>query len=1166
MKLSKKALTAMLAVSIAATALPAAAMVSNLTNTLTSGNSADANNAAPQAAPAPATPAVQADPSPVETFAYQEIDADGDSVNDAVNITGFNIDEGSTAAIVVPPTINELPVVSLSNNNAPLTNATRVSSIDLSAVTTLKSIGVMAFYNIDDINEVLTSVIFPTGENVAYTIGISAFTRCSGITGSIDLSGCTSIGNSAFQQCNSITGSINLSNCNQIKSSAFQDCTSITSVTWSNSMTDIPDSCFWRCRKLNTFNSSTPGVIDLSKITSIGDNAFGLCFQSNPNNDNRISIVFPTDHPYTIGESAFENCAGLNSSVNLSACTSVGTKAFYGCTGITGAIDLSSCNSIGVKAFYQLPNISSVAFPTDHPYTIGESAFEDCAGLKSSVNLSACTSIGNNAFKNSAITDAIDLSACTSVGEFAFADCSNIISVTWPTDKMQEIPAQCFSGCISLKNFNNDTGFNLAGITSIANYAFTDSTGISGSIDLSDCKSIGDGAFQTCSSIASVTWPVDTMPTIPYACFANCTSLKYFNSNTELDLKGITSIGEASFKQVGAAPVITPSAEMIEKEAFQDVPYVVIKAENETALQTYCAGITSEWDDPLVGLTTVKKVATFSDSASSDISISLSDLANLADENATYYAVLGDFAGTLPDGYTSLNSCRASIKNIPNGTSTVTDATGTVPVRITSNEYNPAYSYYFSVDGATSPNAVTPTDNNGAYTYTQEVALGASGSDIALIRQIAVTGIEITGPDSVQYSQNGTVEFSGTVTPDDALNKDITWSSSDPNVLKFEDENSGTATIVGTGTATVKATAADGLGGTGTKVVSVTPATGVGYIIDYPSETIQVVDGYQVSRDTDFATLLQTGDAIYPEETVYVRTVGTTAATENKIDARPAAPTVPPEVQQNINIIQVTNPADNQQYMLTKDSTALSEWQNSPVFTDTSLKAGDTYTVATRYKATDTAFASNEISTSYTANEVPSNGVRLDGGSTGSNWTNKTNPEDTTIYNAETPYEIPLYIQTTGGDVYQVEIDWGNMLFSYNFGTWDTETLSYDDPSQQGWTTSFDAVNNQVTVLNRSSKPINATLEMEIDAGKQAELEHLGFHLTTNNKNSEDSSDYYPTEAQTLQSGSTGNSTTAYVNIKSDDTKPDDSIAEKYNQVDGTQIGNITVTVQKTGD
>ena len=351
------------------------------------------------------------------------------------------------------------------------------------------------------------------------------------------------------------------------------------------------------------------------------------------------------------------------------------------------------------------------------------------------------------------------------------------------------------------------------------------------------------------------------------------------------------------------------------------------------------------------------------------------------------------------------------------------------------------------------------------------------------------------------------------------------------------------------------------------------PTVGEGFTIDYVNETISLGAGYEAATDANFAAenMLNSGDKIQPGSTVYVRTATTgdaiaSVGTPNAIASRPATPTVP-NVVQTVNMLTVTNPGDQQEYKFDKAVNAtrtstLGQWQSSPVFTDNNMVAGDTYTVTTRIKATETTFASEEATTGTTTEAFPEKQETLKGDTNEAGefvWTGSDGNDYTG------GYDIPTRLLTTGGDTYMVEIDWGDMLFSYNFGTWDTETLSYDDPSKQGWTTSFDGVNNEVTVINRSSNAIESTIGLTVDADKQAELEHLGFHLTSDNKNSEDSNDYYPTEAKTLQKGSTGNSTTAYVNIKSDDTKPNDSIANKYNkEVDGTQIGNITVTVQKT--
>ena len=178
MKISKKALIAMIAVSIAATALPAAAMANNLSNTLTSSAGSAANSAEPQtgaqtavstAAPetgaqaAASAPAVQAEPSPESMFITED---EGDNVV----ITGFNIPDGQTADVVIPNTIGGKTVERLKNFNGSgfdcMPGADKVTSLDTSLCTGL-------------------------------AIDWYAFDSCTALK-SVDLSGCDSVGNDAF--------------------------------------------------------------------------------------------------------------------------------------------------------------------------------------------------------------------------------------------------------------------------------------------------------------------------------------------------------------------------------------------------------------------------------------------------------------------------------------------------------------------------------------------------------------------------------------------------------------------------------------------------------------------------------------------------------------------------------------------------------------------------------------------------------------------------------------------------------------------------------------------------------------------------------------------------------------------------------------------------------
>ena len=238
--------------------------------------------------------------------------------------------------------------------------------------------------------DALTSITLPES---SYSLGDYALAKCTNLSGSIDLSNCTSIGKWAFAKCSGLTGSIDLSNCTSIGNSAFSDCSGLTSVTLPNTIVSIGGGTFGGCTSLTS--------IDLSNCTSIGS-------------------------------SSFEMCSGITS-VDLSNCTSIGNYAFYHCTGLT-SIDLSNCTSIGEVAFNGCTALTSVTFPNT-AFTI-ESSFNlgtfQNSGLSGAIDLSNCTSIGDCAFSScTGISGSIDLSNCTSIGEYAFYGCTGITSVTF---------------------------------------------------------------------------------------------------------------------------------------------------------------------------------------------------------------------------------------------------------------------------------------------------------------------------------------------------------------------------------------------------------------------------------------------------------------------------------------------------------------------------------------------------------------------------------------------------------------------------------------------------------------------------------------------------------------------------------------------------------------
>ncbi len=82
---------------------------------------------------------------------------------------------------------------------------------------------------------------------------------------------------------------------------------------------------------------------------------------------------------------------------------------------------------------------------------------------------------------------------------------------------------------------------------------------------------------------------------------------------------------------------------------------------------------------------------------------------------------------------------------------------------------------------------------------------------------VLVTNISLTGSDTVTAGE--TITLSAAVTPNNASNKEVTWTSSDTTVATVSE--TGVVTAVKAGTATITCTAADGSGVNATKTITV---------------------------------------------------------------------------------------------------------------------------------------------------------------------------------------------------------------------------------------------------------------------------------------------------------------------------------------------------------
>ena len=139
----------------------------------------------------------------------------------------------------------------------------------------------------------------------------------------------------------------------------------------------------------------------------------------------------------SIGDSAFGNCEYMSSVTIGSSVTSIGGSAFSGCYSLASVTIPDSVTSIGSSAFAHC-YLSSVTIP-DSVTSIGSSAFSYCS-LSSVTIGSSVTSIGDNAFSSCGYLTSITIpNSVTSIDDSAFEYCDSLTSVIIAYKTMAEV-------------------------------------------------------------------------------------------------------------------------------------------------------------------------------------------------------------------------------------------------------------------------------------------------------------------------------------------------------------------------------------------------------------------------------------------------------------------------------------------------------------------------------------------------------------------------------------------------------------------------------------------------------------------------------------------------------------------------------------------------------
>ena len=247
-------------------------------------------------------------------------------------------------------------------------------------------------------------------------------------------------------------------------------------------------------------------------------------------------------------------CASLESITIPESVTKLEDKAFYECCNLTNITIPDSVTEIGDYAFGNCKSLESVAIGNGVT-SIGGGTFRYCSSLASIVIPESVTSIGGNAFEGCSSLASINIpEGVTEIISSTFSGCSSLASITIP-ESVTEIGYSVFAGCLSLAEFKgkyaSDDGRCLIRETELIAFA---PYGISDYVVPEEIQVIGNGAFEGCANLVSVTISGVDVSRVGFAAFKGCTSLTSINIP-----EGVTMIEDETFSGCSSlASIVLP--------------------------------------------------------------------------------------------------------------------------------------------------------------------------------------------------------------------------------------------------------------------------------------------------------------------------------------------------------------------------------------------------------------------------------------------------------------------------------------------------------------------------------------------------------------------------------------------------------------------------------
>ena len=711
----------------------------------------------------------------------------------------------------------------------------------------------------------LTNITIP---NSVTSIGNGAFEFCRSLTNITIPESVTSIGGHAFSDCSSLTSITIPEGVTRIENHAFGGCRSLTSVTISEGITSIGSSAFYECSSLT--NITIPDSVtsienyvfnECSSLTSINvsDNNKNYCSVSGVlfNKDKTEIIRYPSgkkDISYTIpdsvtsiGNHAFAECKNLTSITIPNSVTSIGDSAFYDCRSLTSIEIPNSVTSIGGYAFSSCDSLINITIP-EGVTGIGKSAFISCDSLINITIPNSVTSIGDSAFYDCRSLTSIEIpNSVTSIGDMAFQSCSSLTNITIP-EGVTSIGSQVFLGCSSLINITIPNS-----VTSIGEYAFSECISLTKVLCLGNAPSLGDDVFKNTGSDLKIYakngltgydtngWENYSNNIVRYEEGLKDSNVTFTSASQKAKIE---LADDQVFKEIASIKSYENyNKNVISIDSDGNITTLKNGTTNVKAVVQYFDGteiilnekVTVDIKPQVVGLD--KTSYTFNDTKNMQLKATIlptqasNTKLNWTSDNKSVATVDGNgvvipvkngtcnITATTADGTNIKGNCNITVDIKPqvvglDKTSYTFNDTKNMQLKAT---ILPTQASNTKLNWTSDNKSVATVDGNGVVTPVKNgtcniTATTADGTNIKgncnITVDFKVTSISFSTTSYTITSVNQTPSFREKISPSNAANKSVKWTSSDENVAKVS--SSGVIKPVKSGTCKIIATTTDG--------------------------------------------------------------------------------------------------------------------------------------------------------------------------------------------------------------------------------------------------------------------------------------------------------------------------------------------------------------------